>query len=388
MSHHHKSKKEEDATPMIIPIDALTLSPQEQRDRNNLILSLDSIPPDSPALVRSPEAQHRGGDRLEDFDPEEEDRKAQDLKNEEIAISGYLYKRTDSGGNWKKRWMVLYKGGPIFYYEDLRSEDPSGALYLNNAAVFEKIQFNGFVDPKSFGVRVDGKDFLLKAKSEEQKLAWCSAIDQNIVMTVEPKKKGGKSERTKRQPVSGSFYSAGNEPSDDEINPRKPAVRSSSSDDDSDTDDDDETEEDASEGEIADDEIVMEGSLDILKDAAKQLWNRRHLILESNGSLYIYREQSDFPCDLINVLESTLYTRVEKRQINLDDCFNLSFNRKNYIIRAGPEKQAWVDALKKMIPVKERRNSNFTELEVLKEQNRRLSVYEELEVSQGSPIIS
>jgi len=355
-------------------------------------LSLDSIPPESPNLVRSPETQHKSGsERLEDFDPEEEDRKALDLKNEEIAISGYLYKRTDSGGNWKKRWMVLYKGGPIFYYEDLKSEEPSGALYLTNASVFEKIQFNGFVDPKSFGVRVDGKDFLLKAKSETEKLKWCSAIDQNIINeTVEPKKKSkGSSSSSKSKPVSGSFYSAGGDgPSDDEIPPRRPSKRDDSSDsDESSSDESDENEDqDESEGEIADDEMIIEGTLEILKDAAKGVWNKRHFILEKDGNLYIYREQSDFPCDLINVKESTLYTRVDKKGQKLEDCFTINFNKKNYIIRAGAEKQQWCDQIKKMIPARqERRGSQLSELEVLKEQNRRLSVYEEFEISEGSP---
>jgi len=365
----------DEGTPIRIGIDALTLSPTA-RASNNLILSLDSIP-ESPAALRSaPSSQSINRGNFEDYDPEEEQRRNSDQQNPDIVYSGFVYKRTDSGGNWKKRWMVLYKGGPIYYYDSIGDEEPSGALYLVNASLFEKIQFNGFTDARSFGVRVDGKDFLLKAKNEAEKVTWCNSIDQNISTVVLTKKKGESSQK-KRTPVSGSFYSSGASDS-----PELPPPKAESSSSDSSSSEDDSDEEEEEEEEIEDESIAIEGGAQILKNMSQNIWTTRHVILEKSGSLFIYREQSDYPCDLIQVNDATLLSRVQQKGAELSDCFTLQYNKKNYTIKVSgtEEKKKWVDAIRKLQPRRQelnRRMSTLVDLDVLKE-NRKATFDDDL----------
>jgi hypothetical protein len=161
---------------------------------------------------------------------------------------------------------------------------------------------------------VDKKDFLLKAKSEEEKRTWCQHIDQNIItMVLSSEELSSRKSALKGPPcnemVSGSFIldSNNNQNAATKLADIKqvhfPSSSSSSSEDEATTDEDDFVEgsssedDESAEGEDEDgidsEEIEIEGVLHQYFELGGR-WGRRWCLLDkasNGGTLYVYREQ-------------------------------------------------------------------------------------------------
>jgi len=88
---------------------------------------------------------------------------------------GFLIKQGHIVRNWKKRWFIL-QGKRLFYFEDIPSESsqPLGDIPFGNCTV------RSVGNPKVFMFEVlnwiTGKDFLLQAESEEDKMSWMNEL--------------------------------------------------------------------------------------------------------------------------------------------------------------------------------------------------------------------
>jgi len=79
-----------------------------------------------------------------------------------IEYCGWLKKKTELNNEWKRRWMILEKGGPLVYYEDCKCIRLVGVIYLVNARLLHSIARNGITDTLGFNIRVNEKDFVLR----------------------------------------------------------------------------------------------------------------------------------------------------------------------------------------------------------------------------------
>eukprot|EP01117_Protostelium_nocturnum_P017115 TRINITY_DN690_c0_g1_i1.p1 TRINITY_DN690_c0_g1~~TRINITY_DN690_c0_g1_i1.p1 ORF type:complete len:383 (-),score=159.61 TRINITY_DN690_c0_g1_i1:42-1190(-) len=372
------------ASPMEIRIDTLTLTPDEQRAKDGFngrqsadLLHLKT----SPFPTSSPIDPRKANYNLDaDMDPEERERRESDSKDDNIVLSGYLDKKKDSGGDWKKRWMVLYKGGPIYYYESAKDEEPSGVIYLVNATLFEKIQLNGFVNEASFGVRIDKKDFLLKAKTAEQKVQWCTAIDENMSTEVVKEKSVSTKSSKKKSQVSGSFYKNGEELDAEELE-QQHNYEEDDDEESSDSEDDESGSEDEEEDEehIDDEEVILDEGVELLKDSKRNLWTKRHAIVDHNGEMFIYREASTYPTELIKLKEASIYSRVEHHGKEINGAFNIQFGGKNYIFRPTGEmsKKEWLERIKSFnVQDSKKHAPHLADLAHLKDQGKKMSFFE------------
>jgi len=101
-----------------------------------------------------------------------------------IEYCGWLKKKTELNNEWKRRWMILEKGGPLVYYEDCKCIRLVGVIYLVNARLLHSIARNGITDTLGFNIRVNERDFVLRAPSIKLKEKWCDCIARNIVYSA------------------------------------------------------------------------------------------------------------------------------------------------------------------------------------------------------------
>jgi len=148
---------------------------------------------------------------IEEFD--EEEVQYQDEEEPETVFEGWLEKKSEFHHTWKKRWVSLKKGGPLFYYDKEQSDDPAGMIYLQNARLTANTSRNGVPQPLWFGIRSTNKDFVFQCSSEVEKADWCNVIAQNITQSATNSNQG--EERRAHLGIftaelrSGSFFFTG-----------------------------------------------------------------------------------------------------------------------------------------------------------------------------------
>jgi len=106
-----------------------------------------------------------------------------------IIKQGFLEKKGVIRHNWTKRWMVM-EGREIRYYaKENDPKGPRGAISLVNANLYPHVQKKKKDLPNYFNIRVNDRDFLIRAEDMQTKDEWVEAIRKSI---VKEETKGGK----------------------------------------------------------------------------------------------------------------------------------------------------------------------------------------------------
>ena len=86
-------------------------------------------------------------------------------------LSGYLEKKSRGViSSWQKRFFQIVEGKNIIYKGKEKDKDIKGTIFLDQVSMPES------VEKKVFKFKNNERDFLLKAKSEEEKNKWINAI--------------------------------------------------------------------------------------------------------------------------------------------------------------------------------------------------------------------
>lgn len=128
---------------------------------------------------------------------EEAPAQEQTPNKQDIVKEGWI--EVKSSNVWQKKYAILYRNGPVFLHNDknvkrriflkanwMQFDSASGIIYMNNAKVFAHAEKNGVAKPRCFNVRSTNKNFLLRASSKEEKDDWCTALKENIRISVIP----------------------------------------------------------------------------------------------------------------------------------------------------------------------------------------------------------
>jgi hypothetical protein len=83
---------------------------------------------------------------------------------------GYLTKQGAIVRSWRKRFFILSSEGDLYYLENEEAGIPKG--------VIKGTAINEIADSKDFGftIKTEGRDYLIKATSAEDKASWIEAI--------------------------------------------------------------------------------------------------------------------------------------------------------------------------------------------------------------------
>jgi len=93
--------------------------------------------------------------------------------------SGWLEKKGVIRHSWRRRWFIL-DTNKITYY---KSQDghAQGSFSLINVVLYSHVEKKGHDMPLYFNIRTDGRDFLFRCESAEDKADWLQCIRRNIV---------------------------------------------------------------------------------------------------------------------------------------------------------------------------------------------------------------
>lgn len=134
-----------------------------------------------------------------------------------VLHEGMLMKRTGRD-EWKKRWVRLYRNGPLLYFESKEAEDAAGVVWLEHSKLFKEVKRNGFLQPLDFNIRsTDGVDVSFRAESESDKKEWLSALKvsvdecsidctQKTISSLKKREEGNKNKRSRMLKSSGSRF--------------------------------------------------------------------------------------------------------------------------------------------------------------------------------------
>jgi len=103
---------------------------------------------------------------------------------EGIVKEGWLEKKGVIRHNWTKRWMVM-QGNQIKYFQkENDAKGPRGSISLVNADLYPHVQKKKVDLPTYFNIRVNDRDFLIRASDMQSKEEWVAAIKKCIVKDV------------------------------------------------------------------------------------------------------------------------------------------------------------------------------------------------------------
>jgi len=103
------------------------------------------------------------------------------ISREGILKEGWLEKKGVIRHNWTKRWMVL-QGNQIKYFQKENDpKGPRGSISLVNADLYPHVQKKKVDLATYFNIRVNDRDFLIRASDIQSKEEWISAIKKGIV---------------------------------------------------------------------------------------------------------------------------------------------------------------------------------------------------------------
>jgi len=103
------------------------------------------------------------------------------VTREGILKEGWLEKKGVIRHNWTKRWMIL-QGNQIKYFQKENDpKGPRGSISLVNADLYPHVQKKKIDLPTYFNIRVNDRDFLIRATDIQSKEEWISAIKKHIV---------------------------------------------------------------------------------------------------------------------------------------------------------------------------------------------------------------
>jgi len=97
-------------------------------------------------------------------------------EEEEIEMQGWIRKKSGNSHTWQKRYGVLLKGGPLYFFNQPNDKNAIGIIFLQNAKIFTYAEKNGIPRPSCFNIRSTKKDFLLKGKQNKYFNNFCSTF--------------------------------------------------------------------------------------------------------------------------------------------------------------------------------------------------------------------
>jgi len=175
---------------------------ENEKRRKNSIQSITIQTDSSPSGRGSSKGSDESSSEESDATPVQE-------MEREVVFSGYLFKKSDLSGEWKKRWMICHKWGPIYYFDDQQDNIAKGVIILKGAKLYPVIEKNGEEKRGYFSIFSTGKDFLLKTDVQKEKKKWIKILTENIT-------KIGPQDREAIR--SGSLFSGSFVASRDQIN--------------------------------------------------------------------------------------------------------------------------------------------------------------------------
>jgi hypothetical protein len=252
------------------------------------------------------------------------------------VMDGYLEKLSELGNNWKRRYVVLHEGGPLFYFEHEDADVACGVVPLSNAKIMRKVEMNGVTKKGCFSIRVARKSFLFRAKDEEEKETWCKALQDTVRCSEQPLPNN----------MMGSF-----DLSPDQMKQllqtfgTKGAAK---------------PEENNSEAEYKELEPepteerhnVFEGFLEKKSELANN-WKRRYFVLREGGPLYYFESPTE-GAPVAGVIDLTSGSRL-KSVDKKPNCFILRSSSREFVFRATSleEKEKWCQHLRDNMTEKE-----------------------------------
>ena len=125
----------------------------------------------------------------------------------EIAISGYLLKKTREG-RWQKRWFET-NSVYLTYYKSKKMEKLLAALSLPQVGEIRKVDASQDPDglPGLFSIELNARVYTLRAKSDEEAVVWADTLNKlrnsGISQQERPSEFDIKSQSTSAQSTSG-----------------------------------------------------------------------------------------------------------------------------------------------------------------------------------------
>mmetsp|Transcript_7679 Transcript_7679/g.10596 ORF Transcript_7679/g.10596 Transcript_7679/m.10596 type:complete len:325 (+) Transcript_7679:34-1008(+) len=121
---------------------------------------------------------------------------------------GYLEKKGNLTKKWYKRCFIL-QNGCLYYFENNTDLTPKGVIGLVNAHVYPNVMKANKTTlcPTYFNIRVNNRDFLLRAPNEQLKHEWIQAIRSNVIFVDTPQQNNQPTQPAKSS-ILGKFVSS------------------------------------------------------------------------------------------------------------------------------------------------------------------------------------